>query len=66
MKSLMKKIDKPLFFLMLVYIILGIVMILSASSVSAVLRYQVSSYYFFIRQVIFVLFSCLLEFLRRL
>lgn len=63
MKSLMKKIDRPLFFLMLVYIILGIVMILSASSVSAVLRYQVSSYYFFIRQVIFVLFSCLLGFL---
>ena len=63
MKSLMKKIDRPLFFLMLVYIILGIVMILSASSVSAVLRYQVSSYYFFIRQVIFVLFSCFLGFL---
>lgn len=63
MKSLMKKIDRPLFFLMLVYMILGIVMILSASSVSAVLRYQVSSYYFFIRQVIFVLFSCFLGFL---
>ena len=60
MKNLFKKIDKPLFFLMLVYIILGLVMILSASSVSAVLRYNVSSSYFFIRQLIFVGFSCLI------
>ncbi len=62
MKSLLKKVDKPLFILMFFYMILGIVMILSASSVSAVLRYQVSSYYFFIRQVIFVLFSVFVGF----
>lgn len=62
MKSLLKKVDKPLFILMFFYMILGIVMILSASSVSAVLRYQVSSYYFFIRQVIFVLLSVFVGF----
>ncbi len=60
MKSLFQKIDKPLFILMIVYSILGVVMILSASSVSAVLRYQVSPSYFFIRQVIFVVFSFIL------
>ncbi len=49
--------DKPLFFFMILYIILGLVMILSASSVSAVLRYNVSTYYFFIRQFLFVLAS---------
>lgn len=57
MKKLFQKMDMPLFILTIVYAILGLVMVLSASSVSAVLRYQVSSYYFFIRQFIFVLFS---------
>lgn len=57
MKTLFQKMDKALFFLMIVYIILGLVMIFSASSVSSVLRYNVSPYYFFIRQFIFVLVS---------
>ena len=51
------KIDIPLFIMMILYSILGLVIILSASSVSAVLRYKVSSYYFFVRQLIFVLVS---------
>ena len=54
MKTLIKKIDKPLFFLSLIYTILGLVMVLSASSVSAVLRYNVSSSYFFVRQLLFM------------
>ncbi len=54
MKSLFRKIDKPLFILTIIYTLLGLVMVLSASSVSAVLRYNVSTYYFFIRQLIFV------------
>lgn len=57
MKKLLAKIDIPLFLMMVIYSILGLVMILSASSVSAVLRYKVSSYYFFIRQIIFLVFS---------
>lgn len=54
MKKLISKMDKPLLFMMLLYSMLGLIVILSASSVSAVLRYGVSSYYFFIRQLIFV------------
>lgn len=54
MKKLLRKMDKPLLFMMLLYSVLGLVVILSASSVSAVLRYGVSSYYFFIRQFLFV------------
>ena len=54
MKALFQKIDKPLFFISLIYTILGLVMVLSASSVSAVLRYNVSSSYFFVRQLLFM------------
>ncbi|MBE6161275.1 MAG: hypothetical protein E7158_03545 [Firmicutes bacterium] len=56
-ESLFSKMDKPLLFLTILYSVLGLIMILSASSVSAVLRYNVSTYYFFIRQLIFILIS---------
>ncbi|MCI9280257.1 MAG: FtsW/RodA/SpoVE family cell cycle protein [Bacilli bacterium] len=55
----MRKMDKSLFLMIILYSILGLVIILSASSVSAVLRYKVSSYYFFIKQLIFVVFGLL-------
>ena len=54
MKKALRNLDKPLLFLTIVYSVLGLIMILSASSVSAVLRYNVSTYYFFIRQLIFI------------
>ena len=57
MKNLFRKMDMPLLFMMLLYSVLGLVLILSASSVSAVLRYGVSSSYFFIRQFLFVALS---------
>lgn len=57
MKKMLSKIDFPLFLMMFLYSILGLVMILSASSVSAVLRYHKYSYYFFIRQIVFVVVS---------
>lgn len=47
MKKLVRKMDMPLFIMMLLYSLLGLVIILSASSVSAVLRYKVSSSYFY-------------------
>jgi len=52
-KQLLKKMDKPLLFMTILYSILGLVMILSASSVAAVLRYGQPSYNFFIRQLLF-------------
>ena len=55
MKKLLAKMDKTLLFLTIIYAILGLIMILSASSVSAVLRYGVSTYYFFIRQLLFII-----------
>ncbi len=63
MKNIIRKMDKPLLVLTILYSILGLVMILSASSVSAVLRYKVSSSYFFVRQFIFVMFSFIIGFI---
>ena len=40
----MRKMDKTLFLMIILYSILGLVIILSASSVSAVLRYKVFFY----------------------
>ncbi len=54
MRKLLLKMDIPLLIMMFLYSILGLVLILSASSVSAVLRYDVSSSHFFIRQFIFL------------
>lgn len=62
MKAIFQKVDKPLLFLGTIYMIIGLVMVLSASSVSAVLRYDVSTYYFFIRQFAFVVVSYLVGF----
>ena len=57
MKYLLQKMDKTILVFMIIYSILGLVMILSASSVSAVLRYAVSPSYFFVRQLIFIVAS---------
>lgn len=62
MKNIISKMDKPLLIMTLLYSILGLVMILSASSVSAVLRYHVSSSHFFVRQLIFITVSFIIGF----
>ncbi len=55
--SIFDKIDKPLIIMCIFYSIVGAVIVLSASSVSAVLEYDQSPYYFFIRQAIFIFVS---------
>jgi len=55
MKKLSRKLDMPLLIITTILIILGLVMIFSASSISSVLQYNVSEYHFFVRQLIFVL-----------
>lgn len=61
-KSILSKIDKPLLFMVILYSIIGVFMVLSASSVSAVMEYDESPYYFFIRQIIFFVFSYFIGF----
>ncbi len=57
MKDIIKKIDKPLFVFMILYTILGLVMIFSASSITAVLYNKVAESYFFKKQLVFVIVS---------
>ena len=55
MKKTFSKINVWLFILMILYSAFGLLMIFSASSIAAVLRYQVSTNYFFVRQLIFII-----------
>lgn len=52
MKDIFKKMDKPLFFATILLCAIGLVMVFSASNISSVLQYKVSSYYFFKKQFI--------------
>ncbi len=54
MKKIWRKIDKPLFIASTILALFGLLMIFSASSVSTILRYNVSSSYFFLRQTLFL------------
>jgi len=49
------KLDKPLLIVMLAFVIFGLIMILSASSMASYMRYDNSIYFYFIRQGIFLL-----------
>ena len=49
------KLDKPLLFVMLVFMVFGLIMVLSASSMASYMRYHNSIYFYLIRQGIFML-----------
>lgn len=63
MKSKFKNMDKFLFILILVYTILGLVMVFSASSMTAVLEYGKSESYFFVKQLFFVVLAYIVGFI---
>lgn len=48
------KLDKPLLVVMFVFVVFGLIMILSASSMASYMRYDNSIYFYFIRQGIFL------------
>ncbi len=48
------KLDKPLLIVMFVMMIIGLIMVLSASSMASYMRYNKGVYYYFIRQAIFM------------
>ncbi len=60
--NIFSKIDKPLLIMSIIYSIIGAVMVLSASSISAVLQYGEAPYYFFVRQIIFIAVSYFIGF----
>lgn len=57
------KIDKPLIIAMLIMMIIGLIMVLSASSMASYMRYNNSIYYYFIRQAIFMVIGILAFFI---
>ena len=54
MRKTFSKIDKILLFSMILLCIIGLIMVFSSSSISAILRYNKSTTYFFVRQIIFL------------
>lgn len=54
MKKIIKYIDKPLFFVTIVLFIFGLIMVFSASNVTAYMTHAVSPYNYFIKQGIFL------------
>ena len=63
MKDIFRKMDKPLFFLMLLFCTFGLIMVFSSSSVSAILRYKTTSMHFFTNQLIFITLSFIAGFI---
>ena len=58
MKKILKYMNKPLLILTVMYALVGALLILNASSISATLVYGESTpYYFFIRQLSFISFG---------
>lgn len=55
MRKLFSKMDIPLLLVTFIFIVLGLVMIYSSSSITAVVRYGYEPYHFFIRQAIFLI-----------
>lgn len=49
------KLDKPLLIVMLVFMVFGLIMVLSASSMASYMRYNKNIYDYFIKQGIFML-----------
>ncbi len=62
MKKIFANLNYPLLFLMIIYSVFGMLMIFSASSVAAVLRYDVATNYFFIRQLIWTILGLIVGF----
>ena len=58
-KKVFSNLHFPLLILTIVYAVFGLLMIFSASSVAAVLRYQVPSNYFFFRQLTWIVLALL-------
>ena len=63
MKKIFSKMDKPLLFIMIAFLIFGLVMVLSASSMESYMRYGYNPYHYFYRQAIFMGIGLILYFI---
>lgn len=60
MKRVFAKLDKTLLFVIIAFLIFGLVMVLSASSMESYMRYGYGPYHYFYRQAIFIIIGLLL------
>lgn len=63
MKNVFKKMDKTLLIIMIILCCIGLLMVFSSSSVAAILRYNKSTMYFFIKQLIVFAFAFFIGFI---
>ena len=63
MKKIIKYIDKPLFFITIILFILGLIMVFSASNVTAYMTHAVSPYNYFMKQGAFLTVGFILFFI---
>lgn len=57
LKNILKNTDKPLLILSLILFVFGLIMIFSASNVTAFMKYSISPYRFFLKQTIILIAS---------
>ena len=57
MKKILKNIDKPLLIISFILFAIGLIMIFSASNVTAFMKYTASPYLYFIKQSVFLVIS---------
>lgn len=55
MKKIFSKMDRPLLIAMIIFLIFGLIMILSASSMESFMRYNYSPYHYFVRELLFII-----------
>jgi len=63
MKKILKNLDKPLLIISLILFIIGLIMIFSASNITAFMKYSASPYNYFLKQSIFLILSVFLALL---
>ena len=59
---MIKKMDKTLLFTSVILLVIGLVMVFSASNVTSFMKYKTTPYYFFNRQLLFLILSLILSF----
>lgn len=58
---MLRKIDKSLLIASIILLVIGLVMIFSASNVASFMKYKVTPYYFFNRQLLFLIVSIVIS-----
>lgn len=61
MKKIIKNLDKPLLIVTLILFVIGLIMIFSASNITAFMKYGASPYRYFVKQLFFLIIGFILS-----